>query len=599
MSADWPYDDPDPLDEPPRPSWDCPEGLCECCQQDEEEDVEFRVLLCTHEGERMPNARCRVHLHGRVVNEDRPNADGDGWLTVTLPHSPETVFLEWAPVDTPPAPYYPYRKHYYVKLRHGQEATRRMLHNLGFYSQSTLAENIKDFQRSYGYEIDGQLENVPPPRLRRYHAKGPPVTPDHGDSPPAEDEATWTDDASPSPAAQQTAFVDEDAAPGEALDVHHVDNDEGGEADADTDADADADAEEQPEDDEGASKVLAELPSPTEVVGWKQHIYKYYRVYSEHRTKAGTYKATFWVFNDAMKWRVPRKGKWSVWYTYPQAPDPSGDPDMLCRLPCSAKQAEQTASLLESRRLRSDLFGCTAPPCHENRSDCNDSCVRPLLLLTPKLLDLRWEQARTAARQPNKPGINGQFDPCPQNIKAPILGESAKLCFCVNNQVIQRQAQAGVGYTPNVIADSGKIWALMRRMGRKITKVVTDRDGNPVIDPNTQQPRTYTYRGAVNYGWHVSPSSKKPFKTSPAVTPGQRVIQPAAMAHDARHRDYSQLVILIAGWCEVTFPGESTPVWLETEKVYRGIGRGNKADPELCHLVTFDGKPLKKTHYDW
>ncbi len=71
--------------------------------------------------------------------------------------------VEWAPADTPHEPIDPYRKNFYVELRHEdrREATRRRLHNLGFSQQRTLGENIKEFQRHFGYPfVNGHLDGV-------------------------------------------------------------------------------------------------------------------------------------------------------------------------------------------------------------------------------------------------------------------------------------------------------------------------------------------------------------------------------------------------------------------------------------------------------
>ena len=59
--------------------------------------------------------------------------------------------------------------------------------------------------------------------------------------------------------------------------------------------------------------------------------------------------------------------------------------------------------------------------------------------------------------------------------------------------------------------------------------------------------------------------------------------------HPASHIDYSQVCVIVAGWCEITLPDTSVPVWKRTLDVYR--------DRALCRLVTHDDKPLRVTSY--
>ncbi|MEZ4315772.1 MAG: hypothetical protein R3F14_47755, partial [Polyangiaceae bacterium] len=81
---DWPYGDDDGTQlEESAPSWECPDESCHCREQDlEAEQVEVSILLFDPIGERMAGALCRVLYQGRVLNQDQPNADGSGWVTV-------------------------------------------------------------------------------------------------------------------------------------------------------------------------------------------------------------------------------------------------------------------------------------------------------------------------------------------------------------------------------------------------------------------------------------------------------------------------------------------------------------------------------------
>jgi hypothetical protein len=125
---------------------------------------------------------------------------------------------------------------------------------------------------------------------------------------------------------------------------------------------------------------------------------------------------------------------------------------------------------------------------------------------------------------------------------------------------------------PHMLADPGKIWAIDHRMGIWMTKSSGER-----------------YRLAVNYGWHWSSASSR------AVTPGLKVIQPnvclnAEKCHSVVHKDYSQVLVLVTGWCVVKRPGES-PEWRKTSAVYRST--------ELFRLVSHEASRPPHIRYDW
>ena len=114
------------------------------------------------------------------------------------------------------------------------------------------------------------------------------------------------------------------------------------------------------------------------------------------------------------------------------------------------------------------------------------------------------------------------------------------------------------------IGDPGKIWAITNRM-----YVSRADNGQP---------------SAINYGWH-GPNGKLR-----SAIPGLTCIQSVGTRHDDRHFDYSQVCVLVAGWCEVSEPGQSAPTWVKTESVY--------TTARLCKLVTEDGTPLRRVRYD-
>ncbi|MBI4955395.1 MAG: hypothetical protein HY908_25455 [Myxococcales bacterium] len=49
--------------------------------------------------------------------------------------------------------------------------------------------------------------------------------------------------------------------------------------------------------------------------------------------------------------------------------------------------------------------------------------------------------------------------------------------------------------------------------------------------------------------------------------------------------------MLVAGWCEILYPGETTWRWCRTRRVYR--------KKRLCGLVTGLNIPLTRYTYDW
>jgi hypothetical protein len=279
-------------------------------------------------------------------------------------------------------------------------------------------------------------------------------------------------------------------------------------------------------------------------------------VTSSFTDAAGTTTATFWVTGDALKWEVPeaRAALFAAWNQQAE-PDPADAGGLkLCRLPCSATQCQEIADLVTTHP-DPDASGALAGLVDHVAALRPDMGIEGSLLLTPRLYDLRWEQA------------GAQISPCPQDIDRPIVGESARLNRAVNQKIKAVMARDGLSAVPAIVADPGKIWAITG-------DVYADR-----VAPGT----AYHYKCAVNYGWHGHGAPLL------AVTPGQTVVQSVGTRHDAAHFDYSQVAVLVAGWCEVTRPGEAAPTFLRTEDVYR--------DPALCRLVTHDGRPLAVTRY--
>ncbi len=185
--SDWPYEA-DVSEAPPlEPTWACPEGLCDCHPLTDVEPLELAVMLCDENGTRMPGARCRVLLGDRVINEDQPNADGNGWLSTSVPRPVASGVLEWAPASTPIEERYPYRVRYQVLL--GTEANRAAEHrlaNLGFVGGASLRDHVEAVQRQYGLSpVTGELRDIAR-ELRAFHdeARLPPVPADRAPTAP-------------------------------------------------------------------------------------------------------------------------------------------------------------------------------------------------------------------------------------------------------------------------------------------------------------------------------------------------------------------------------------------------------------------------------
>jgi hypothetical protein len=168
--APWPYGEPareSALQTQPR--WACADGTCACHPVVSDDDpVPHRVTLFDADAKRMPGARCRVWRGATLVNREQPYADGDGGLDLELTRRDRTLLLEWAPGDVPEDPGLPYRISYHVDLGHElEDQVGRRLHNIGFCLASSLEDNVRAFQRTYGLpgapitgrpaDIDAQL----------------------------------------------------------------------------------------------------------------------------------------------------------------------------------------------------------------------------------------------------------------------------------------------------------------------------------------------------------------------------------------------------------------------------------------------------------
>jgi hypothetical protein len=504
MSADdaaWPYDKVESLPGTTDPTWTCPEGDCTCDTGEKPaEKLEFSVMLCKPSGERMPGVRCRVVVNGILVSADTPNADGQGWITVLIKHATESVWVEWAPPDTPQGNDYPYRRRYYVDLADGdlKESTKRRLHNLGFSILDTLTDNVKDFQYQYDYPaLTGDPEEIQD-KLVLYHDQA--MVPEQRQL-PVRDRAAGIGQPQGQADIQLAKFPPPSDAKGDAPQPAPAPPaSKGGQKTGNAQG-------------QGTIKLvsspMSRLPSVVDLIDSGEGLYNFMPITATN----GTAKGVFWVFVDALTDKLGR------------------------RIPCSAAEAQQAADHLKvaSSSLR--------------EWDGSSESELPCVLLTPKLMDIRWDYC-------DKAGMS--IDPCPQNIKGLIVAENAKMNACVESHVTN---------PADAVADPGKIWALSNRLGDKIG--VLDR--------------------AINYGWHVQPAKVvggywHGVRVYDAVTRGQLLLQSEGGAHDAYHIDYSQILLLVAGWCRITKPGETTATTMKVTDVYK--------DQTLSKLCTHDG-PLK------
>lgn len=177
------------------------------------------------------------------------------------------------------------------------------------------------------------------------------------------------------------------------------------------------------------------------------------------------------------------------------------------RLPVTAREMQQVA----------DLLGC--------------------MLMTPKVLDLVWQQAER------------RFDPVVN-----VNGQIVALCDIhdVHTAVEAKVTKAG-GDPKSLVASVAKYWVLSNRLlGGK-----------------------FGVHQAVNYGWHASNA------TLAAVTPGLKVYQNVGAAHDSSHIDPSQGIRLMYRWAWLMRAGSSTWEQVDLHMV--------ATDPSLAPLISHEG----------
>lgn len=309
------------------------------------------------------------------------------------------------------------------------------------------------------------------------------------------------------------------------------------------------------------SEAKPRPPTVAEVIGRGEAHYTFVPIFSRMERDDGVYRAKFWVLDDAVKWKVPNASSATTMAAAADWERPDHDDVMalkhereladyrrrLWRLPCSARHGEDAARLVKMRQ--SQLQGAEA----ERRSRWGKRSLQ----ITAHLYNLRYQQADLKIRP--------QTGLMTMNANQGLIPASVEYNHRVNAEAdrVFNSSSSGPRLFPELMADPGKVWVIDRKMG-KVRKLTCE-------DP----PRPTNFRQAVNHGWHK---------------PGGKRIQNRGTCHGASHIDYSQICMLVAGWCEVKKPGKD-PKWFRTWRVYRS----RKYSP----LVTGGGERLKKIRYDW
>lgn len=555
----WPYEDEGPrATPPPSPSWDCPTGDCQCFEAEADDaEREVSILLFSHDGERMGGARCRVLLHGHLLNEDDPNADGDGWITVVVPREPVTLFVEWAPASTPIDPDLPYRAHLYVTVdMEGDpdrvESTRRRLHNLGYSRDHSLEENICVFQREYGYErTSGEVKDVADD-VARFHDEGVvphmPLAGGGGAAGPV-----GAADDSPSRA---LGFMPRggEGAPGDAPSGGGGPNKAGA---APQGKPAQPASKGKPKVAQISAKPPEKLPSLTQAIRAKKAHWELVPVFAFKQTPAGDISAKFWMFGEALMWEVPDTEDWKDWVEV-ENPLPHKLPagvnrKRLCRLPCTANESQDAADLIHMTQKELIAIDGTS----EERFPFTSQDAAPSVLPTPNLLDVLYQNAQVKVGFSYIPGMSTKS-------LRQMANEYNQAVFNKIGPALTKAKASPRWQDPfDKLGTPGKIWAIHEDHERY----------------QWEPKGKYWYMAGINYGFHRGTSNVRDVEQSPG------------SAHDtAKHQDYSQIFVAVAGWCLVQGPKDKDFVWQRTGDVYK--------NPDYAPLVNRSGKPLTRHTYE-
>jgi hypothetical protein len=111
----------------------------------------------------MPGAPYRVTAGDRAWPEktDPPGtADGDAWIEIHCQGLPDECLLEWGDGAAPGTLLYSQTLHLVFPHDDDQEALRRRLHNLGYFSASDLDANASMFRTDYQMDASAEIASL-------------------------------------------------------------------------------------------------------------------------------------------------------------------------------------------------------------------------------------------------------------------------------------------------------------------------------------------------------------------------------------------------------------------------------------------------------
>lgn len=550
--SSWPYDDPpDPSATPPgTPTWECPDGQCTCApvRDGKPETRPLSILLRDDLGARMGGAKCRIWLHHKVIADDL-TADGSGWVKADVPSGARYLYVEWAPSDLPKKPEYPLRKPYIVEVEvhPDEEAVKRRLSNLGFDRKRKLSDNVADYQAERGIEpVTGNYKDVESD-LARFH--------DEGIESPAAAPAT------------QHAFVPARFVPGDSA---------GGSPAAGGGGNG------------GTVQNAWDFPTPSDAEGQGKTFHEFQSAGASMKDSNGK---EWWIYlllsRDALKWEVPTatvQGKgvslaegqyWARVFQDLTNPDPiipSGglDPKRTIRLPSSAENAQKyadattftVAALMAQRSLQSQA---TMPVYKVPSPDPARACLLP----TPMILDLRYQMQNQSTQVP-KPQPNG--------------GSMALNKLIPDTRNTNDQMNALYTSGDYFVCNPGKFWVI----------------SNKLYDNPHKSPVRHNHANgnhiACNYGWYVANKGLAGPTGDRSVDGKTWVIQKPEAGHDILYKDYSQVVILVAGQFVLVDPYTGAMTWEPTRDLYLNQGAVKAAETahgvQLTSLICAETLPL-------
>lgn len=134
----------------------------------------FRIRLYDPFLRPIPYAPYQISGGGAITEG---TADGQGWAFAKAKDVPDQALVQWGypPLeegDTKPTdpPFLPYRLNVSLDVGDQQEeaAAEKRLDNLGFFAEKTFEDKVRAFQRAYGCDQTGNLDDIKED-LQKYH----------------------------------------------------------------------------------------------------------------------------------------------------------------------------------------------------------------------------------------------------------------------------------------------------------------------------------------------------------------------------------------------------------------------------------------------